>query len=68
MKKIVTMCDPPSGWKWGFPKAMPDEALVGKEFYKWLVAEGMPQSEIDYWLNSSMGYMPVRMWNEEIEE
>ena len=67
MKKTVTMCDPPSGWKWGFPKAMPDEALVGKEFYKWLVSEGMPQSEVDYWLNGSMGYMPVRMWNKEIE-
>jgi len=68
MKKTVTICDPPSGWKWGFPKAMPDEKLVGNEFYEWLVSEGMPQSEVDYWLNSSMGYMPVRMWNEEVEE
>lgn len=68
MKKTVTMCDPPSGWKWGFPKAMPDEALADGEFYKWLVSEGMPQKEVDYWLNSSLGYMPVRMWTEEIEK
>jgi hypothetical protein len=67
MKKVITMCDPPSGWKWGFPKAMPSD-LTGEAFDEWLVSEGMPQSEIDYWNNSQLGYMPVRSWTEEIEE
>ena len=24
MTKLVTMIDPPSGWKFGFPKVIPD--------------------------------------------
>ena len=67
MKKVVTMCDPPSGWKWGFPKVMP-EGLIGEAFYEWLISEGMPRSEIDYWNNSQLGYMPIRCWNEEFDE
>lgn len=66
MKKIVTVCDPPSGWQWGFPKVMP-AGLVGDKFYEWLVLEGMPQSEVDYWNNSSLGYVPIRIWKEEVE-
>lgn len=67
MKKTVRMCDPPSGWKWGFPKAMPEMKMDEDKFHEWLVSEGMPQSEIDYWTKSSMGYIPVRCWTEEIE-
>lgn len=63
MKKVVTMCDPPSGWRYGFPKAIPD-GLENKDFMSWLVSEGYPQKEID-----SLGeYFFTRSWQEEIEE
>lgn len=40
MKRWV---DPPSGWKYGFPKVWDGEG----NFMKWLVKEGYPQREID---------------------
>jgi len=41
---MITMIDPPSGWKYGFPKALP----AGIEnVLQWLVENGYPQSEID---------------------
>lgn len=51
--------DPPSGWKYGFPKPRPAD-LEG-DFYEWLVSEGYPQAEID-----ALGdYFFVRQWVEE---
>lgn len=41
---MVTMCDPPSGWRYGFPKPIPDEVT---EVIPWLLSEGYPQEEID---------------------
>jgi len=38
------MIDPPSGWKYGFPKAKPDDVT---NIIAWLLSEGYPQSEID---------------------
>jgi hypothetical protein len=39
------MIDPPSGWKYGFPKEAPlDESI---NINKWLVENGYPQEEID---------------------
>jgi hypothetical protein len=44
MAKSITMCDPPEGWKYGFPKEFPigitNAAL-------WYSGEGYPQSLID---------------------
>lgn len=40
----VTMCDPPSGWKYGFPKPIPDDV---EDVKSWLVENGYPQFEID---------------------
>lgn len=36
--------DPPSGWKYGFPKACPKEVyMAGEEAIKaWLIEEGYP--------------------------
>ena len=63
MKKIVTMCDPPSGWKYGFPKEMPEWAK-GERFFDWLVSEGYPQKDID-----SMGnHFYSRYWEQEVEQ
>lgn len=40
-----TMIDPPSGWKYGFPKVIPLEYL--NRTLEWLVENGYPQKEID---------------------
>lgn len=42
----VLMCDPPSGWKYGFPKPLPP-SFVGEDITPWLLSEGYPQEEID---------------------
>lgn len=49
MSKKVMMCDPPSGWKYGFPKAIPSELGEDESIIPWLLSEGYPQSEIDAW-------------------
>ena len=41
----VHMIDPPDGWKYGFPKAVPNPAP--EDMMAWLVSEGYPQKEID---------------------
>lgn len=43
-QKEITMIDPPGGWRFGFPKELPDpkpESIV-----EWLVENGYPQDEI----------------------
>ena len=44
MKK--TYIDPPQGHRYGFPKELPDGVV---DVNKWLVENGYPQSEVDYW-------------------
>lgn len=41
MAKII---DPPSGWRYGFPKEIPENIT---DVRAWLVKNGYPQSEID---------------------
>ena len=43
MKKTVRMIDPPSGWKYGFPKPIPEDVV---NVLEWLVKEGYPKKEI----------------------
>jgi hypothetical protein len=53
------MVDPPSGWRYGFPRAY-DRVTDGDDFMAWLVAQGYPQAEID-----RMGdHFYVRQWVE----
>ena len=40
----MKMIDPPSGWKYGFPKPIPEDVT---DVNKWLVENGYPQKEID---------------------
>ena len=61
----VLMCDPPSGWKYGFPKPVHEEYhTLGSDFdvIAWLRAEGYPQEEID----ACGDHFYCRYW--EIEE
>lgn len=56
-----TMIDPPSGWKYGFPKPLPQGKDKPTDINKWLVENGYPQSEID-----AMGkYFYCRYWEVE---
>lgn len=41
-----TIIDPPSGYLYGFPKAIPDEA-AGEFFASWMREQGYPQKLID---------------------
>jgi len=58
----VMVCDPPSGWKYGFPKPIPKE--VGEDIRPWLLSEGYPQFEIDAYGE----HFYVRYWEQEIDE
>ena len=63
MAKVkVTFIDPPSGWKYGFPMAVPDPAP--ENMLEWLVSKGYPQWEIDKMKN----HFYCNHWQEEIEE
>ena len=37
------MIDPPSGWKYGFPKEIPEDV---DDTRQWLIDNGYPESEI----------------------
>lgn len=56
------MIDPPSGWKYGFPKPIP--ANRRDDVQKWLVEEGYPQEEID----KLEGCFICRIWEEPDEK
>jgi len=62
MTKIL-MCDPPMGWKYGFPKPMPDlyyEMGENFELEMWLVSEGYPQEEL-----FRLAHVGCRYWEKE---
>ena len=46
MSKVL-MCDPPSGWKYGFPRPLPADLSQDESIIPWLLEQGYPQSEID---------------------
>ncbi len=49
------MIDPPSGWRYGFPKEIKD----GESYRKLLEDSGYPEKDIEFALNYS------RSWTEE---
>ena len=52
--------DPPSGWRYGFPKAIKTEVLNDKgKFVQFLMDNGYPEEDIDLALKYS------RYWNGE---
>ena len=54
------MCDPPSGWKYGFPKPVPVDFEVNS-IIPWLLEQGYPQAEID----ACGDHFYVRYWEED---
>jgi hypothetical protein len=58
----ATIIDPPSGYRYGFPKEC--TAKEGQSHYDWLIEQGYPKVLID-----SMGdYFFCRYWEEEVED
>jgi hypothetical protein len=58
---IVKMIDPPSGWKYGFPKPIPENIT---DLDSWLIENGYPKEIID-----ELGeYFFCRYWNVEDSE
>ena len=57
--KIVTLVDPPYGWRYGFPKIKPDNV---DNLFEWLISEGYPESQI-----GDREKFTTRQWCEEIE-
>jgi len=53
--------DPPSGWRYGFPKVLPEDVT---DTIKWLVENGYPQHEID----ACGDHFYCRHWFTEIED
>ena len=47
--KKKVMYDPPSGWKYGFPKEVPESVLNGKEedLKRWIIDQGYPKKDIE---------------------
>jgi hypothetical protein len=59
MKKTVTMIDPPSGWKYGFPKPIPDPRP--EDMTEWFFENGYPRDKVKL-----LEY--CRMWIQEIDD
>ena len=58
----VLIIDPPSGWKYGFPKAVPDPKPT--DMVEWLVENGYPRSLIE-----KLGdHFYCRYWEEDGED
>jgi hypothetical protein len=55
------MIDPPSGWRYGFPKELPADVT---NILLWLVKNGYPQTEID----ACGDQFYCRHWEQEEEE
>ena len=48
---MIKIIDPPSGWRYGFPKPIPEDI---KDIKQWLIDNGYPEKEIenmgdDFW-------------------
>lgn len=62
--KTITMCDPPEGWMYGFPKSLPKDFDSQQELNDWLISEGYPRNKITF-LGENFY---CRYWKQEIEE
>jgi hypothetical protein len=57
----MRIIDPPSGWKYGFPKALPD-TITESEIAAWLLEQGYPEQLLDIALRYS------RIWDQDIPQ
>jgi hypothetical protein len=68
--KTNLFIDPPSGWKYGFPKEAPKNLreMEWHDLNNWLVENGYPIEEVEYWSKSKFGSVPCRFFEMEIQE
>ena len=57
--QVFKVIDPPEGWKYGFPKAIPEDVENVKE---WLVQNGYPESVMKQYGD----YFSCRYWYAEL--
>lgn len=59
----VIMIDPPNGWRYGFPKPIPEKCLEDEnEFRKFLAENGYPDMLLD------MAFKHSRCWTVEKDD
>jgi len=63
MSKVL-MCDPPSGWKYGFPKPLPADLPKNESIIPWLLEQGYPQAEVD----ACGKHFYCRYWETEVDD
>jgi hypothetical protein len=56
----IKVIDPPQGWKYGFPKPIPDAVV---NFRQWLIDNGYPERLIDEYGN----HFYCRSWYQDAE-
>lgn len=61
-KRMVTFIDPPSGWRYGFPRALPNPAP--ENVIEWLISNGYPKKEVDKLGDSFY----CRYWSDEEDD
>ena len=59
------MIDPPSGWRYGFPKALPNPLPQPWSLTLWLISEGYPEIELTKYGDF---FQYVRHWEIDVEE
>lgn len=56
---MPTYFDPPEGWKYGFPRIVPEDVLMTGDYAGWLLDRGYPAKDID------MAIKYGRSWRED---
>ena len=54
---IMKVIDPPEGWRYGFPKAVPEETVIDRN---WFIKNGYPLKLVE---NGLLDY--CRIWYED---
>lgn len=59
----ITIIDPPNGWRFGFPKPIPNGIVKSESLLRiWLMGEGYPAGDVDLALQHS------RYWEQEVKD
>jgi hypothetical protein len=58
----VIYCDPPEGWRFGFPKVIPEDQM--KRTKEWLVQNGYPEELMDEYGE----HFYIRYWRDNESE
>ncbi len=62
MRRII---DPPSGWRYGFPKVFDNPNDLDTD--EWFIQNGYPIEEVQYWHEHGKS-VPYRIWTASDDE